>query len=254
MRNLFFLLITFSLVIHPFGNASGQQNINNMETKEKTTELNYYENPRYQGKPNFFVADDGNYVYHCTISVDEYTRPDDFRLIQKNYYRNGEPKQIIIFSLGFWISEETFDENGYVTGKRAPEPSEKKIEGMDYASFFEKEGWFDRKTGRTAFRKEPFPTNTGEFTREVFHNITFHSSAKNPTVEKISISGISQIPLPFLKKYGKPADDGEYYLDGRKPTSKWEKGRGIGQLEITYTVNKETREYEVSWEYRTKKE
>ena len=33
-----------------------------MEQREKTTELNYFENPRYVNKPKKFVAEDGNYM------------------------------------------------------------------------------------------------------------------------------------------------------------------------------------------------
>lgn len=225
-----------------------------MESKGKTTELNYNKNPRYQGKPYFFVADDGNYICNCPVGVDEYTLPGDFRHIEKNYHSNGELKQAIIFSLGFRISEETFDENGYLTGRETSDQSKREIEGMDYASFFEKEGWYDRKTGQTAFRKEPYPTNTGEFTKEVFRNITFHSSAKGPSFEEVSIDGISQIPMDFLKKYGETAADGELHLDGRMPAGGREMGRGIGQLVITYTIDKEAGKYEVSWTYKRKRE
>ena len=54
---------------------SVQQKPERMEQKEKTTELNYFENPRYQNKPKYFIAEDGNYIYHDNLYVDEYTTP-----------------------------------------------------------------------------------------------------------------------------------------------------------------------------------
>ena len=33
-----------------------------MEQKEKTSELNYFKNPRYANKPSEFVAEDGYYI------------------------------------------------------------------------------------------------------------------------------------------------------------------------------------------------
>ena len=69
------LLFTSSLLLFSKKEEDGMQKPERMEQREKTTELNYFENPRYKNKPKYFIAEDGNYIYHDNLHVDEYTTP-----------------------------------------------------------------------------------------------------------------------------------------------------------------------------------
>ena len=65
-----------------------------MEQREKTTELNYFKNPRYQGEKDPFMTEDGCYVWNTELLVDEYfIINDSFVHLQKLYYRNGQLKE-----------------------------------------------------------------------------------------------------------------------------------------------------------------
>ena len=223
---------------------SVQQKPERMEQKEKTTELNYFENPRYQNKPKYFIAEDGNYIYHDNLYVDEYTTPNIFNMIQKLYYKDGSLKSKMTYSLFSRIKSEECDENGFLIKKEEYE-LKKDIKGMDYASFFEKEGWYNRSTGQTAFREEPYPLNTGEFTEMVMRCIRYTS---NHSTRYIRITNIKKVPQQFLDKYGTIGEDGVKYLERRNSHSKWAK------LDVVYIIDSETGTYKVNWAYILHKE
>ena len=82
------LLFTSSLLLFSKKKEDVQQKTDRMEQREKTTELNYFENPRYKNKPHFFWAEDGKYICHTECYVDEYSLTKDFCMVQKTYYRN----------------------------------------------------------------------------------------------------------------------------------------------------------------------
>ncbi len=210
-----------------------------MEQREKTTELNYFENPRYVNKPKKFVAEDGNYICLYSRSVYEYTPPKTFYMIQKMYYENGTLESNMSYVLNFSFHLEEYDENGFLTKKEDYELG-KDIDGMDYASFFEKEGWYDRTTGQTAFREEPYPLNTGEFTKNVLRCIDYSS---NDSTIYIKIYNIKKVPQQFLDKYGTIGEDGVKYLERKNDSSKWAK------LEVIYIIDSKTGTYKVDWAY-----
>lgn len=214
-----------------------------METKEKTTELNYYENPRYKGKPTFFVAEDGCYIYHSGIDVYEYTLPADFRLCYKHYYRDGSLEKLVISELGWGVAQKSYDVEGNLISEHTSESRLQtvKLDGLDYLSFFEKEGWFDRSTGKTAFREEPFPLNTGELTYEVFRKLEFSSSPEDSSVMYVRIYALPEVPRQFLEKYGMTRADGSKCLEGVGD------GPGGEMLDVTYEIYLEKNAYEVSW-------
>ena len=224
-----------------------QQESGNMEQREKTTELNYFENPRYANKPREFVAEDGNYICRYSSSVCEYTPPETFYMIQKRYYENGELESKISFILDFSLYVEKYDKDGFLIEKtdRKSIIEERKLDGMDYASFLEKEGWYDRSTGQTAFREEPYPLNTGEFTEMVMRCISYTS---NRSTRYIRITNIKKIPQQFLDKYGTIGEDGVKYLERRNSHSKWAK------LDVVYIIDSETGTYKVNWAYLLHKE
>ena len=219
-----------------------------MEQKEKTTELNYFENPRYANKPSEFVAEDGNYICRYSRSVYEYTPPETFQMIQRLYYKNGELESKISSILHFSLDVEKYDKDGFLIEKtdRKSIIEERKLDGMDYASFFEKEGWYDRSTGQTAFREEPYPLNTGEFTYIV--NRSFSYNGMNDSTIYITIYNIKKIPQQFLDKYGTIGEDGVKYLERRNSHSKWAK------LDVVYIIDSETGTYKVNWAYILHKE
>ena len=217
-----------------------------MEQKEKTTELNYFENPRYQNKPSPFIADDGNYVSMIDRLVNEYTLPNKLYRIQKIYYYNGSLWRKRIYSLLTIISEEAYDEEGYLINRIKEEPKLEniQIDGMDYISFFEKEGWFDRSTGQTAFREDPCPLNTGEFTQDLFEYINFWYNEDDPTMISVTIRGVKRIPQVFINKYGKTREDGSKYLERSKNT---EPEGGV--LRVVYIIDIQTGTYKVKWDF-----
>ena len=214
-----------------------QQESRNMEQREKTTELNYFENPRYKNKPSHFIAEDGNYIYNDNLYVNEYTTPNKFNKIQKLYYKDGSLKSKTSSSLLSWKKSEEYDENGFLIEKKDHE-LEKIIAGMDYASFFEQEGWYNRSTGQTAFRNEPYPLSTGEFTYIVFRCFQLHS---NPSTIYITINNIENVPPQFLDKYGTTREDGTKYLDYKDSRD--------GNLVVYYIIDIQTGTYKVGWEY-----
>ena len=219
-----------------------------MEQKEKTTELNYFKNPRYANKPSEFVAEDGNYICRYSRSVYEYTPPKTFYMIQKLYYKDGSLESKMTYSLFSRIKSEECDENGFLIKKEEAE-LKKDIDGMDYASFFEKEGWYDRKTGQTAFREEPYPLNTGEFTemvnRSIKYDYKFVGMVEDPndSTINITITNIKKVPQQFLDKYGTIGEDGVKYLERRNNTSD-----GC-ELHVFYIIDSNTGTYKVDWAY-----
>ena len=218
-----------------------------MEQREKTTELNYFENPRYANKPSKFVAEDGNYICHflgSLGSVYEYTPPEQFRMIQRLYDEDGTLRSKTTYILRSPINDEEYDKDGFITKKVDYELDARcdTIDGMDYLSFFEKEGWYDRSTGQTAFRREPYPLNTGEFTEKVFHCFNF-SYDDEGTRMYAQIRHIENIPQQFLNKYGTTGEDGTKYLkdkNGNLPK---------GSLIVVYIIDIPTGTYKVDWEY-----
>lgn len=220
-----------------------QQDSGNMEQREKTTELNYFENPRYANKPSEFVAEDGNYICHFPGSVYEYTPPEQFRMIQRLYDEDGTLRSKTTYILRSPINDVECDKDGFITKKVNFELDARcdTIDGMDYLSFFEKEGWYDRSTGQTAFRREPYPLNTGEFTEEVFRCFEF---SYDDTTMYVQIYHIKNIPQQFLNKYGTTSEDGITYLkakNGDLPR---------GTLIVTYIIDITTGgTYKVDWEY-----
>ena len=134
------------------------------------------------------------------------------------------------YSLFSRIKSEECDENGFLIKKEEYE-LKKDIKGMDYASFFEKEGWYNRSTGQTAFREEPYPLNTGEFTEMVMRCIRYTS---NHSTRYIRITNIKKVPQQFLDKYGTIGEDGVKYLERRNSHSKWAK------LDVVYIIDSET--------------
>lgn len=235
------LLFTYCITLFP-QEESIQQKTDCMEQKGKKTELNYFENPRYANKPNEFVAEDGNYICRYSRSVYEYTPPETFQMIQRLYNENGTPEIKISYILHFSLLVEEYDENGFLTKKTDYESSikDKKLDGMDYATFFEKEGWYDRSTGQTAFREEPYPLNTGEFTKKVFK--CFYCTSNDSTI-CIRINNIEKVPQQFLDKYGTVGEDGVKYLERKNDSSKW------ARLEVFYIIDTQTNTYKVDWGY-----
>lgn len=219
-----------------------------METREKTTELNYYENPRYKDKPTFFVAEDGAYIYHDETMVDEHTLPNDFRVIQKKYYRNGNIEWKTVSELNSVVFQEKFDEKGYLTSRENFDSEFKdiKADGLDFVSFLEKEGWFDRTTGQTAFREEPFPLNTGEFTYEVIRHFQPYSYMDGNNKIIVGIFGIRYVSESFLKSHGKSRSDGTLYLEDKSTKSEPQEG---ADLNVSYTFDIKKGTYMVDWEF-----
>ena len=224
-----------------------QQDSGNMEQKEKTTELNYFKNPRYANKPSEFVAEDGNYICQyigSVYSVYEYTPPKQFRMIQRLYDEDGTLRSKTTYILRSPINDVECDKDGFITKKVNFELDARcdTIDGMDYLSFFEKEGWYDRSTGQTAFRREPYPLNTGEFTEEIFRCFKFSYDDDNTTMYA-QIRHIENIPQQFLNKYGTKRKDGTTYLkdkNGDLPK---------GTLIVVYIIDIPTGTYKVDWEY-----
>jgi len=246
-RILYILTLLFSsCTLTPKENIELQQKINDMEQREKTNELNFYENPRYKNKPSHFIAEDSNYVSMSDRFVDEYTLPNKLYHIQKVYHYNGSLWRKSVFSLQIKISEETYDEEGYLINRIKNEPKLKnnQIDGMDYISFFEKEGWFDRSTGQTAFREDPCPLNTGEFTQDLFEYINFWYNEDDPTMISVTIRGVKRIPQVFINKYGKTREDGSMYLERSK--NKEPEG---GVLRVVYIIDIQTGTYKVKWDF-----
>ncbi len=252
MKKLIFTLIllifTCSVTLFSKKREDVPQKPERMEQREKTTELNYFENPRYQNKPKYFIAEDGNYIYHEDLYVNEYTTPNKFNMIQKLYYKDGSLKSKMTYSLFSCIKSEEWDENGFLIEKEEYE-LKKDIDGMDYASFFEKEGWYDRKTGQTAFREEPYPLNTGEFTdmvnRRIKYDYKFVGMVEDPndSTINITITNIKKVPQQFLDKYGTIGEDGVKYLERRNNTSD-----GC-ELHVFYIIDSNTGTYKVDWAY-----
>ena len=234
------LLFTSSLLLFSKKKEEVPQKPEHMEQREKTTELNYFENPRYVNNPKKFVAEDGNLIYNDATCVDEYTPPKNFYMIQKRYYNDGTLKTKTVFSLFSCIKSEECDENGFLIKKEDFE-LEKDIDGMDYASFFEKEGWYNRSTGQTAFREEPYPLNSGEFTYMVRRCFSYNGMS-DPTIY-IKIYNIKKVPQQFLDKYGTIGEDGVKYLERKNDSSKWAK------LEVIYIIDSKTGTYKVDWAY-----
>ncbi|MBR4815226.1 MAG: hypothetical protein IKZ67_07170 [Paludibacteraceae bacterium] len=231
------LIFTSSVTLLSKKREDVPQKPERMEQREKTTELNYFENPRYQNKPNVFVAKDGNYVYNSSLYVNEYTPSETFHKIQKLYYKDGSLKSIVTSTLLASIKSEEYDENGFLIEKIDYELG-KNIEGMDYASFFEKEGWYNRSTGQTAFREDPYPLNTGEFTFVVLRRFNFHS---NPSTIYVTINNINNVPQQFLDKYGTTEENGNKYLDYKSSRD--------GNLTVYYIIDIQTGTYKVGWDY-----
>lgn len=187
-KRFFTILLLFTSCTLSSHEENVQQKPERMEQREKTTELNYFENPRYINKPQKFIAEDGNLIYNDATGVDEYTPPKNFHMIQKLYYKDGTLKTKTVFLLFSCIKSEECDENGFLI-KKEEYQLRKRVDGMDYASFFEKEGWYDRSTGQTAFREEPYPLNTGEFTEMVMRCISYTS---NHSTRYIRITNIKK--------------------------------------------------------------
>ena len=240
-------MFTSSLLLFSKKKEDVPQKPERMEQKEKTTELNYFKNPRYANKPSEFVVEDGNYICRYSSSVCEYTPPETFYMIQKRYYENGELETKISYILHFPLYVEKYDKDGFLIEKtdRKSIIEERKLDGMDYASFFEKEGWYNRSTGQTAFREEPYPLNTGEFTEMVMRCIRYTS---NHSTRYIRITNIKKVPQQFLDKYGTIGEDGVKYLERRNSHSKWAK------LDVVYIIDSETGTYKVNWAYILHKE
>ncbi len=215
-----------------------------METRKKTNE-NYYQDPRYKDKPMFFVAEDGSYVYHCDRLVDEYTLPADFRFIQKTYYRNGSLERKCLSDFDGGMTEELFDEDGYLTSERhlVSKWKEVRMDHCDLLTFLEKEGWFDRSTGQTIFRDKPFSLNTGELTYEVYRKIQIGISEDDASKAYIFLNMLPDVPPQFLEKYGKTRSDGTRYLEGENNS---ESGYWTN---VSYMINLDTGIYEVEWNF-----
>ncbi|MEE3483637.1 MAG: hypothetical protein VZQ98_04830 [Bacteroidales bacterium] len=237
------LLFTSCTSFLSHGKDGMQQKTECMEQREKTTELNYFENPRYADKPSEFVAEDGNYICHFPGSVYEYTPPEQFRMIQRLYDEDGTLRSKTTYILRSPINNVECDRDGFITKKVNFELDVRcdTIDGMDYLYFFEKEGWYDRSTGQTAFRREPYPLNTGEFTKKVFRCFEF---SYDDTTMYVQIYHIKNIPQQFLNKYGTKREDGITYLKDKNGDSP------RGTLIVTYIIDITTGgTYKVDWEY-----
>lgn len=243
MKNIFsIILLLFTSCVTLFSQNEGmQQNKERMEQKEKTTELNYFKNPRYKNKPEEFIAKDGNYIYNDSDFVYEFTPPEKFYIIQKFYYEDGALESITYCSY-FSLYTEEYDNDGFLIEKNDFKSmlENRKLDGMDYETFFENEGWYNRSTGQTAFREEPYPLNTGEFTEKVFQCIT---TISNKSTIRVKIKDIKKIPQQFLDKYGTVGEDGVKYLERRNNNSEW------ARLEVFYIIDTQTNTYKVDWGY-----
>ena len=225
-----------------------------MEQREKTNELNYFVNPRYKGKNNPFMTEDGCYVWNTELLVDEYfIINDSFVHLQKLYYRNGQLKEKSVYSLFSKVSTEVYDEEGYLINRTLFESpvKDKLIDGMDYETFFEKEGWYNRATGESAFCRSPL--NKGELSDEVFRCIDFRIKDSSEVI--VNIWRIRKIPQRFFDKSGKSREDGSKYLETKihYPHSKSEKDAiiepdsRVGGFEVTYCIDVKSGTYKVDW-------
>lgn len=225
-----------------YASESKQPKTDGMETREKTTELNYYENPRYKGKPSFFVAENGSYIYHSNGLVDEYTVPSTFQFIQRTYRKDGSLERKAVYNLAGAESVAFYDEGGFLVKERHFDSEWDKVrpDGLDCIPFLEKEGWFDRSTGQTAFEHRPFPPETGELTFEIFKKTSWSRSPADSTKYVITLDGVFAVPKPFLKKYGKRREDGCYYLEYGSEDAN-------GALSVSYVIDIQTNKYSVEW-------
>ena len=225
-----------------------------MEQREKTTELNYFENPRYQGEKNPIVTEDGYCIWKSEYFTDEhFIINDSFFHTQKWYYRNGQLKEKNVYSLFSRVSTEGYDEEGYLINRTLFESpvKDKLIDGMDYETFFEKEGWYNRATGESAFSRSPL--NKGELSDEVFRCIDFRIKDSSEVI--VNIWRIKKIPQRFFDKYGKTREDGSKYLETKihYPHSKSEKDAiiepdsRVGGFEVRYCIDIKSGTYKVDW-------
>ena len=235
------LLFTSSLLLFSKKKEDVQQKTDRMEQREKTTELNYFVNPRYKGKMNPFMTEDGCYVWNTELLVDEYfIINDSFVHLQKLYYRNGQLKEKSVYSLFSKVSTEIYDEEGHLINRTLFESpvKDKLIDGMDYETFFEKEGWYNRTTGESVFRHSPL--KKGELSDEVFRHVICGPVKDDPTKMYVVFSGIvTDIPEKVLDKYGTTGENGIKYLGELQD----------GNPEVSYLFDIPTGKYEVSCVY-----
>ena len=212
-----------------------------MEQREKTTELNYFVNPRYKGEENPFMTEDGCYVWNTELLVDEYfIINDSFVHLQKLYYRNGQLKEKSVYSLFSKVSTEIYDEEGYLINRTLFESpvKDKLIDGMDYETFFEKEGWYNRTTGESVFRHSPL--KKGELSDELFRRVICGTAKNDPTKMYVVFSGIvTDVPEKVLDKYGTTGENGIKYLGELQD----------GNPEVSYVIDMPTGKYEVRCVY-----
>lgn len=212
-----------------------------METRENTTELNFFEDPRFKEGWGMFITEDKSFISYSKCLVNEYLVPSKFQFIQRTYFPSGALKAKKVFGFGRWESSEFYDEEGYLIERVENEPvkDEVRIEGLDIVSFLEKEGWFNRATGKCAYFLD-YPPITGEMTYEVFRNIGFSHLKDDPTKIRITLEN-PDLPRPFLEKHGVMQKSGNLWLPTEPGTPDG------GKVYITYIVDTITGTYDVSW-------
>ena len=233
------LLFTSSLLLFSKKKEDVQQKTDRMEQREKTTELNYFENPRYKNKPSFYLAEDGIYIEHSKCSADEYALSNDFCRVQKIYYQNGQLKEKCIHTLFSKTCAEEYNEEGYLIKRtlyKSP-VKDKLIDGMDYVTFFEEEGWYNRATGESVFSRSRL--NKGELSSEIFRHFIV-GVGEDSLKMSVYIWGVeTNVPEKVLDKYGKVGENGIKYLGELQD----------GTPEVTYLFDIPTGKYEVSCVY-----
>ena len=236
------LLSTMSLIL----NCQGQNKLNqknNSIAQEDTImidrnniEIEYYDFQTTQNgtqsviyeKDNGWLVDisamkNMNYGY-CT----EYAPSVEFYEIQKTYHLNG-----IVKGRGKFMSNvafgrrEYFDENGNCIKIVDEDKKFGAITPQDIIKLLEKEGWFDRQTGKNIITNDSILPTNYRFYREIMQyiNITFKRSVINKQGEEI------EPPKWFIKINPRHKRDiTQYIIDGR--TGKFEKKETFEPLEI----------------------
>ena len=233
------LLFTSSLLLFSKKKEDGMQNKEHMEQREKTTELNYFKNPRYHNKPYFFEAEDSIYIVNSECHVNEYSMTREFCRVQKIYYQNGQLKEKCIHTLFSKTCAEEYNEEGYLIKRtlyKSP-VKDKLIDGMDYVTFFEEEGWYNRATGESVFSRSRL--NKGELSSEIFRHFIV-GVGEDSLKMSVYIWGVeTNVPEKVLDKYGKVGENGIKYLGELQD----------GTPEVTYLFDIPTGKYEVSCVY-----
>lgn len=134
---------------------------------------------------------------------------------------------------------EEYDEEGYLIKRTLDESpvKDKLIDGMDFVTFFEEEGWYNRATGESVFSFSPL--TRGELCCAVFEHFVF-GVGKDSLKMSVRIWGVeTNVPEKVLDKYGKVGENGIKYLGEFQE----------GTPEVTYLFDIPTGKYEVSCVY-----